>query len=164
MFKFHKDARDKVWKRVEKKIQEVGFKKDKKFVLKGKWKKFIRIQNNYKIFSVDGNWIRKNLCVYYGHGGHGLVHEFIPLDEIWIDSHHYNEKKDSLFNCPCKTLKKCQKVSKNYFGSTAIHEITEIEEMKKGMPYWKAHQIALKKEKEIKLIKDPFNDIPKKTK
>ena len=80
------------------------------------------------------------------------------MDEIWITSHHYNEKDDSLFNCPCKTIKKCQKVSKNYFNSTVIHEMTECEEMKKGKSYWKSHQISLEKEKQAGLISDPFDD------
>jgi len=159
MLKFPQDKRNILWKHFEKRIQSDSHKKDRGFVLKGRWKRFIRNEQGYKIFSVDGNWIRNNLCVYFGHGGHGLVHEFIPLDEIWITSHHYNESNSSLFNCPCTTLKKRQKVSKNYFESTAIHEIAECEEMKKGKPYWKSHQIALAKERQAGLLSNPFNDL-----
>lgn len=158
MTQFRKDNRDRTWKQLEKKIQLNSQRKDKKFILRGKWKKFVRNEKKYKIFSVNTVWIQENLCVYFGHGGHGLVHEFIPMDEIWVASHHYNEKNDPLFYCPCKTAKKDQKCSKNYFDSTAIHEITECEEMKKGKSYWIGHKIALKKEKEIGLLPDPFDD------
>lgn len=160
MIRIPKDNRDKTWGRLEKKIQADSKYKDKKFVLKGKWKKFVRREKGYKIFSVDARWIRANLCVYFGHGGHGLVHEFIPRDKIWVTSHHYNAKKDYLFYCPCKTSRKNQKVSKNYFDSSALHEITECAEMKKGKTYRHSHQIALAKEKEAGLLVDPFNDLP----
>ena len=159
--KISEDNRDNTLKCLEKKIQSNAYSKDKTFVLKGKWKRFVRVEQGYKIFSVDAKWIRINLCVYFGHGGHGLVHEFIPLDEIWVTSHHYNEKSDELFNCICKTKAKGQKVSENYFESTVIHEIVECEEMKKGKSYWKSHLIALENEKKVGLLLDPYSDMAK---
>lgn len=159
MIKISKDNRDNTLQCLESEIQSNAYSKDKTFVLKGKWKRFVRREQGYKIYSVDIKWIKMNLCVYFGHGGHGLVHEFIPLDEIWITSHHYNKGKDKLFNCLCKTKSKDQKVSNNYFESTIIHEIVECEEMKKGKSYWKSHLIALEKEKEAGLLSDPFNDM-----
>jgi len=158
MVKIPVDNRPKLWAQLEKKIQSNAKYKDKFFILAGKWKRFIRYENGYKIFSVDAEWIRKNLCIYFGHGGHGSVHEFIPLNEIWIASHHYNKGEDSLFNCHCKTRKKGQKVSKKYFNSTVIHEITECKKMEKGKSYWESHQIALKKEKQAGLLINPFYD------
>lgn len=153
-----KDNREKVWSHLEKNIQvNAGF-KDKSFELKGKWKRFVRNQQGYRVFSVDAVWIRRNLCFYFGHGGHGLVHEFIPMGEIWITSYHYNEEKDKLFRCPCKTKKKNQKCSKHYFDSTVLHEITECNEMKKGKNYWVSHQIALQAERRSHLLRDPFDD------
>ncbi|MEK6863480.1 MAG: hypothetical protein AABW53_02170 [Nanoarchaeota archaeon] len=153
-----KDKRDKAWPILEKEIQLGAKNKDSSFALAGKWKKFAGTKNRYKIFSVDNRWIKNNLCVYFGHGGHGLVHEFIPLDEIWVSSHHYNEGRNDVSDCSCKTNRKGQKVSKNYFDSTVIHEITECEEMKKGRNYWGSHQIALKKERTAGLLRDPFDD------
>jgi len=51
--------------------------------------------------------------------------------------------------------KKNQKCSKAYFESTIIHEIEEFKRMKKGMKFYHAHQMALKKEREVGLLKDP---------
>ena len=158
--KYPVDARDKLWKRFEKKIQANAEKKDKDFMLKGKWKKFVRKEKGYKVYSVEAEWVGRNLCVYFGHGGHGLAHEFIPVDEIWVSSHHYNNDNTPLFEkCPCITKTKGHKVSKNYFDSTVIHEITECEEMKKGKTYWISHHIALDAEKKSGLLHSPFSDI-----
>lgn len=150
--RFKKDTRDKLWARLERDIQSRGRKKDKKCALSGKWKKFVRKQNGSKIYAVDGEWVRNNLSVIFGHGGHGYVHEFIPLDEIWVGTQHFD-------GCDCKNVKKNQKASRPYFDSTAIHEITEFKLMKKGMIYWRAHQIALQKEIEVGLLKDPHTEI-----
>lgn len=149
--------RDKLWAELEADIQARARKKDKNFILKGKWKKFVRTQDGFKIFSVDGAWVRNNLSVIFDHGGHGYVHEFIPLDEIWISTHHFHETKWN--QCGCNNIKKNQKVSKNYFDSCVIHEITEFKEMKKGKIFWTAHQIALNKEREIGLLPDPETEI-----
>lgn len=157
MFKTPKDNRNRLWPELEADIQSRENKKDKKFVLKGKWKKFIRKQNGFKIYAVNGLWIRNNLSVMFGHGGHGFVHEFIPLDEIWIATHHFHDNKWNC--CGCKNIKKNQKLSKNYFDSSVIHEITEFNEMKKGKSFWHAHNIALKKELEIGLLIDPDTEI-----
>ena len=150
--KFKKDNRDKLWAELELKIQKRARKKDKKFILSGKWKRFVRKQDGFKIYAVDGEWVRNNISVIFGHGGHGYVHEFIPNDEIWIDTHHFD-------GCDCENLvKKVQKVSKKYFDSTVIHEITEFKEMKKGSIYWKAHQISLQKEIKIGILKNPHRE------
>lgn len=146
-----KDDKNPLWAELELNIQKRGNRKDKKFILIDGWKNFIRMQNGFKIFSVDGNWIHNNLSVTFNHGGHGLVHEFIPLDNIWIGTRHCD--------CNCKNVKNGQKVSKAFFESTIIHEITEFKLMKKGMIYWEAHQLALQKEQEIGLLKDPYEDI-----
>lgn len=150
--KFKKDNRDKLWAELELKIQKRGDKKDGRFILAGPWKKFIRKQDGFNIFAVDGEWIRNNLSIIFGHGGHGYVHEFIPLNEIWLATHHFE-------GCDCSNIKKGQKVSQRYFDSTAIHEITEFKEMKKGVTYWRAHQIALRKEIEVGILKNPHIEV-----
>jgi len=149
-----KDKRSKLWAVLEKEIQSRARNKDESFRLSGKWKKFIGKRSGHKIYSVDGRRIRNNLCAYFGHGGHGLVHEFIPLDEIWVSSHHYNEGDSKIAHCNCKIKRNNHRVSKKFFESTLIHELTECEEMKKGKPYWEAHQVALQKEKEIGLLSE----------
>ena len=157
MKKYPKDHREKIWATLEADIQSRGENKDKKFKLSGKWKKFLRMQDGFKVFAVDGAWIRNNLSIIFGHGGHGYVHEFIPLDEIWISTHHYTENKYN--ECGCGNIKKNQPVSKNYFDSTTVHEITECLAMKKGKSFWISHNAALEKEREIGLLKDPNTDI-----
>jgi hypothetical protein len=150
--KFKKDARDKLWAELELKIQKGSKNKDKNFNLNGKWKKFLRRQGGFKVFSVDGEWIRNNLSVIFGHGGHGYVHEFIPLDEIWIATHHFGD-------CGCSNVKKDKKVSQQYFDSTTIHEITEFKLMEKGKKYWEAHQLSLQKEIDAGILKNPHREI-----
>ena len=153
-----KDIRAKLWSQLEKEIQYRAQRKDKSFKLCGKWKKYIRTQEGYKIFAVDGRWLRNNVSVYFGHREHGLVDEFIPLDEIWVSTRHFYEGNSQFAKCPCKVKRRNQKVSKKYFESTIIHEIMECEEIKKRKPYWPAHQIALRAEKEAGLLSDPYDD------
>lgn len=153
-----KDTRNEVWGRMEKNIQLGTGRKDKSFILSGKWKKFVRNQAGYKIFRVDGSWIRHNLCFYFGHGGHGFVHEFVPANEIWVSSHHPYEGRGAMANCVCKLNKKGQKMSENYFNSTALHEIAEANEMKRGKTFWKAHQMAVEAEIKAGILKNPYSD------
>lgn len=159
MFKTKLRLRDKLFQQFEAKIQSNSNLKDKSFTISGLWKKFIRLQSGYKVFKVDATWIRKNLCVYFGHGGHGLVHEFIPIDGVWISTHHYNNTKDPVFSCICKTNKINQKVTKNYFESTVVHEISECNFMKQGKTYWQSHQLALDAERQLGLLTDPYEDL-----
>lgn len=156
MPKFKKDMRDKLWHELELEIQRRENKKDRSFKLCGKWKRFLRIQDGLKVYAVDGKWIRNNLSVIFGHGGHGYVHEFIPKNEIWVSTHHYHESSWS--KCGCDVSKGGQKVSENYFDSTTIHEIAEFKAMRTGKSYWESHQIALQKEEEAGLLKNPYYD------
>lgn len=154
-----RDRRNPFWRTLEKTIQSRAKKKDRSFRLSGTWKKFLRMENGYNIFAVNGTWIRNNLSAYFGHGGHGFVHEFIPLDEIWVSTHHYDEGDEDVSKCNCTVKKKGQKVSKKYFESTLLHEMTECIEMKIGKPYWEAHNIALDAEREAGFLVDPFEDL-----
>lgn len=151
MHKNVKDTRDQCVQDIEAKIHESATQKDPSFILSGPWKKFIEEREGVKIFAVNGDWVYTNLSVIYHHGGHGLVHEFIPLDEIWVGTHHVH--------CQCKNVKVGQPVSDKYFQSTVWHELTELREMKSGESYWEAHQKALQAEIELGLLKDPFADV-----
>lgn len=154
-----KSTRNKLWPVLEKDIQTRALHKDPKFILKGKWKKFVRNQGGFKIYAVNGKYIRDNLCVYFGHAGHGLVHEFIPMNEIWVGTHHFHEGSSCNSKCGCKLKKKNQPLSKEFFESTIIHEIFEFKKMKKGASYWQAHNLALKEEIKIGLLKNPYADL-----
>lgn len=145
-FKFKKDTRGKFIAQLEKDIQRSADYKDRslKISSKYKWKKFYRNQDGFKIYAVDGDWIKNNLDMIFCHGGHGHVHEFIPKNEIWVSINHHKK-------CECKksVVRKSKKVSRDLFDSIVIHEIAESKLMKSGMPYWKAHQIARRKEKKF---------------
>jgi len=144
-----KDPRNKLWGEIERDIAKRAIKKDKKFRLSGKWKKFLRNKRGFKVFVVDGEWARTNLSIMFAHGGHGYVHEFIPHNEIWVDSHHQA-------NCGCKNVRSDRKMSVRYRDSTILHEITEFYEMKKGLDYWPAHSIALDTERVEGILRDPY--------
>ncbi len=155
-----KDERDPFWPILEKEIQGKALKKDPGFVLTGPWKQFVRDEAGHAIYAIDGTWIRNNLCAYFGHGGHGYVHEFIPDGEIWVSTHHYDEGEDDISKCNCTVREKNRLVSQNYFDSTALHERTECEAMKTGRPYWEAHNLALEAERQAGFLKeDPWTDI-----
>jgi hypothetical protein len=151
-FKFPKDKRDRLWARLEKDIQSRGLKKQKGFSLSGKWKRFAGMHAGFKVYAVDVEWVKDNLSVIFGHGGHGFVHEFIPNGEIWIATHHYP-------GCGCRNVRKDRKVSPNYFESCTVHEITEFGLMKKGMSYWRAHNLSLEAERKLGLLKDPNTEV-----
>jgi len=140
------DKRKITWPDIEDEVKEKAPKKDENFKLSGKWKKFKKEVDGFKVYSVDGDWIRTNLSIIFGHGGHGYVHEFIPHDEIWISTHHWE-------GCECN--KGNSEVSKDYYDSCVIHEITEYHLMKTGdLTYWPAHQLSLETEKEADILPD----------
>jgi hypothetical protein len=143
-----KDNRNKLWSEIESKIQVRAKNKDPGLVLEGPWKTYLRKQDGMIVYIVDGEWIRNNLSVIFGHGGHGYVHEFIPLEEIWVATSHFKE-------CECNTK---GPTSNNYRESTIIHEIAEYKAMKRGINFWNAHQAALEEEKKSGLLKDPYID------
>jgi hypothetical protein len=149
--KFTKDNRERLWSNLERDTQRRAFHKDKRFVLSGNWKKFIKKQYGYKVYRVNGEWVRNNLSIIFGHGGHGFAHEFIPVNEIWISDKHWK-------NCGCNNVRKDFKMSKKYFDSTALHEIIEAKEMKKGKIFWRAHQLAVKAEIGAGILEDPYSE------
>ena len=80
--------------------------------------------NDLSVWLVDGELVRDWWNVDFTEGGHDLVYEFIPPNEIWIDDDLDLEEQDFVI----------------------LHEITERNLMFKGCPYHKAHQVALKTE------------------
>ena len=114
-------SRDVTITDIEKAIQSRWWKKSH-FEIEMPKTQFTYIRG-FTVFIVDGEWIRNNLDVTFGTGGHGLVHSFIPMDEIWIDPANESEK------------------------SLMFHEIYEFELMKTGMNYWNAHQKTIEDSK-----------------
>lgn len=144
-----KDDRDPFLINMELSISNTD--KDPEFKLAGKWKTFLYFQDGYSVFQVDTYWVKNNLSVIFGHGGHGKVHEFIPNDEIWIGNVHFE-------NCKCKNTYPNKPLSEKFIKSTVFHEITENKSMKDGKTYWEAHNIALEKEMDAGYLEDPYSD------
>lgn len=79
-----------------------------------------------KIFYVDGSIVRKYLDPYFFSGGHGLVYDYIPKNEVWIDDRNY--KEDQSF--------------------VVVHELFERQLMARGRDYHSAHDFAIAEEKD----------------
>ena len=153
-----KEIRDKGWAIRELNIQQRAKNKDKNFVLfLSKYLealeilKFVRLQDDFAIYEVNGEWLRNNLVPDFEHAGHGYVHLSIPMNQIWVDTHHYE-------GCKCKNVRPDRKISNKNFESTVIHEPTEFRLMKKGMTYDKAHLVALKAERKAGILKNPYTE------
>lgn len=141
-----KGTAENLWRDLEKDIQHRASTKDAGFKLQGDWKRFLKSQDNFNIFIVDGEWVRTNLSVIFGHGGHGWVHEFIPLNEIWVSNIH---PKDC--DCGCGGKGTSQTIAQ--IEATILHEITEAKIMSDGKtPYHKAHHQATKIELKSGLV------------
>ncbi len=121
---------------VEKDIQDRSSSKDKGLKIKGLKKDYIFDQGKFKIYEVDGEWIRNNLYVNYGTGGHGKVHSFIPNNEVWIEK---NKKSE-------------------YKARTIIHEINEFKKMNK-LPYYHAHKNSMKVENNSSQLKEILHKV-----
>lgn len=78
-----------------------------------------------KIFHVDGSIVRKHIDPEFIFGGHDLVYDYVPKNEVWLD-----ELMDPL-DLP----------------HVLLHETTERKHMEKGMSYDAAHDIATAFEK-----------------
>jgi hypothetical protein len=154
-FEIPEDRRDGaiLWNKLELLVQKGAFEKDKDtgFLLPSKYKEYVRDQDGFKIFRVNGPWIHRNLSAIYGHGAHGYVHEFTPHGEIWIAETHHNCKCQENF----KNESAPHPLSLGYFNSTADHEIKECKLMSKGLIYWAAHNIALETERRAAYKIDP---------
>lgn len=146
-----RDPRNPLWAELERDIQRGAYTKDRRFRLMGPWKKFWRREKNFSVYLVDGDWVRTNLSIIFGHGGHGFVHEFIPHDELWVVTHHFS-------GCGCRNVKRRKTMSLACRQSTALHERVEYEEMKKGRKYWPAHKMALHAERVAGFLPSPYTE------
>lgn len=87
--------------------------------------KKLKIYHNFKVFLVDGELIRNKLDIDFVMGGNGFRYLYIPVNEIWIDDAYKNSKEV------------------NYI---ILHEFIELNLMKHGINYSKAHDLASVKE------------------
>lgn len=111
---------------IEDAVRSRWHRKDPKLEIKGLNKKDIGKRENFDIFTIDCEWIRDNLDVTFGTGGHGLVHSFVPMNEIWIDP--VVESRESLI----------------------FHEIAEHLFMRDlGLKFPEAHKRAIKISKKL---------------
>ena len=138
-----------MYSEIECEIQNRAPNKDQTLILTGLWKNYLRTQDLFHIYLVDGEWVRTNLSVIFGHGGHGYVHEFIPHAEIWIDTHHWD-------GCACLNVPQDKSMSEEYKDSTILHEITEYSQMKMGKTFKQAHEQALEAEHQAGILQDSY--------
>ena len=137
--------------RSEDDIQARFHNKDRSFWLKGPWRRLRETRNGLNIVTVDGEWIRNNLSVDFGHGGHGMVHEFIRPDEIWVATHHYPD-------CGCQKDDIWQRMSEACYQTTVVHEMAEREAMLSGMGFARAHGMAQEAERVAGWMADSYDD------
>lgn len=81
-----------------------------------------------KIYLVHGKFIRKNIDPSFCFGGHYMVYKYVPKNELWIDD--------------CVATKEIPYI--------LIHELRELDLMKKGMSYNNSHDHANASEKEAR--------------
>jgi hypothetical protein len=93
-------------------------------------KELITEEDGFKIYSVDGEAVRKD-HIEFTMGGHGYVYDYIPRDEIWIDE-NLNDKPYDRY-------------------ATIKHELFEVKKMRdKGLDYEAAHELANGMEEKVR--------------
>lgn len=106
---------------VEKAIASRWHRKDPEFYIGGLKRQSAGYFAGFSVLRVNSEWIRDNLDVTFGSGGHGLVHTFIPLTEIWIDD------------------------TEEAMAPLVLHEAVEFHHMlEEGLDYEPAHEKAEK--------------------
>ncbi len=87
---------------------------DGKSVHERLWKK---LENGVSVWIVSGRLVRSVFDIDFTEGGHDYVYEFVPDNEVWIDSD----------------------ISESERGFVLLHELHERNRMAKGWTYNKAH-------------------------
>jgi hypothetical protein len=94
------------------------------------------LDNGNEVWSVDGDLVRTFLHIDFVQGGHGLVYEFVPFGEIWIDND----------------------ISWHERGFIILHELNEFNLMCQGWNYSKAHNNSLLIEDRCRKNPDELHD------
>lgn len=87
-------------------------------------KRLIDTFDGFKVFLVNGEYVRNNFEIDFTMGSHFHVSSYIPEGEVWLDD----------------------RLSENDLAALVCHEIHELKLMKEGMEYEKAHELATKLE------------------
>ena len=112
-------------------LDKASYRKDSFSYDKNIPKKFLKYHKGYKIFVVDGNYIRNNIDIDFVGGGNPARYQYVPDGELWIEKLSNNEESD--------------------IEGFIEHEYTECERMiNKGETYSQAHDKASKVEKKIR--------------
>jgi hypothetical protein len=83
---------------------------------------------DYTVYLIDGNEIRKTFDPHFVFGGHDLVYNYIPLNEIWLEKN----------------------IDKEEIPYILLHEKIERDLMKQGKSYDVAHEYATIADKEMR--------------
>jgi len=106
------------------------------------WKQFVgeACPHGRKLVLVDGTYIRNHFDSDFSQGGNGFRYRFIPRGEIWIDID----------------------INPDEHAFIAFHECQEIERMRSGLSYDRAHDQSKRLEDAFRhqLLKD--HPMPKK--
>lgn len=115
-------------------MKKVGYEKAKK-LLREKMKridsdkvkiKLLERQGALKIYLVSGKKVRQHFDFNFVFGGHDLVYDYVPKNEVWLDNAMLTKERKYVL----------------------IHELYERNLMKKGKNYDNAHDYACAREKE----------------
>lgn len=78
------------------------------------------LPDNLVVWQVDGRLVRSNFYIDFTQGGHDLVYNFVPKNEVWIDND----------------------LSESETPYIILHELYERSLMSKGLTYNQAHRHA----------------------
>ena len=95
-------------------------------------KELVNERDGYKVYIVDGNYVRDNVDVEFTNFGQHFRFRFIPRWEIWLDKDHGRGEREPF----------------------EVHAIKEANEMSQGVDYSKAYEDGLKAENECRLTND----------
>lgn len=84
--------------------------------------------NGMSVWVIRGKLVRNSLNISFTEGGHDLVYDFVPKNEVWIDNDIYSEERLPII----------------------LHELYERSLMADGLKYLAAHRRASRLEHEAR--------------
>jgi len=119
-------------------MKKIGYEKAKKILRKDMKRidpnmahlKLIEKRGGLKIYLVSGKLVREHFDFNFVFGGHGYVYDYVPKDEVWLDDAMLTKERKYVL----------------------IHELYELNLMKKGKNYDNAHDYACAPEKEARRL------------
>ena len=97
------------------------------------WKK---LENGVSVWIVSGRLVRSAFDIDFTAGGHDHVYEFVPANEVWIDSD----------------------IGQSERGYVLLHELHERNRMADGAPYSRAHAESSRLEYHCRHHPDELHD------